>query len=214
MPENSSKLWLQSSLNKAAVRRVRDVIQSLGKSLPCRVTAVSGAIVKVAFEVNASPWTLPESTIPKAESNWVRMPTQVGDFGWTVPADVYLGGVSGLGGGTANLAKPGNLAALVFVPISNSSSPPDDQNAAQVMGPNGAIIRTLNGTSSVITNQSGTTITFGSVSLTVNAAGVTITVNGTAYTFGPADATFNGTTFMTHVHSGVTTGSGDTGGVV
>ena len=194
MPENSSKLWLQSSLNKAAVRRVRDVIQSLGKSLPCRVTAVSGAIVKVAFEVNASPWTLPEITIPKAESNWVRMPTQVGDFGWTVPADVYLGGVSGLGGGTANLAKPGNLAALVFVPISNLSSPPDDQNAAQIMGPNGAIIRTLDGNVSVVVNTTGITMKFGSKIVTLNASGLTI----------------DGILFGAHVHGGVTTGGSNT----
>src|SRR6185437_12230915 len=76
-----------------------------------------------AFEVTSSI-TLPNITIPKAESNWIRMPTQVGDKGWTVPADAYLGAISGLGGGTPTLSRPHNLAALVFVPVSNKNDPP------------------------------------------------------------------------------------------
>lgn len=199
MAEESSKLWLQSSLNRVAVRRVHDVVQSLGRRLPCRVTAVNGSIVTVAFEIQAAPWTLPEITIPKAESSWIRMPTQIGDLGWTETADAYLGGVSGLGGGIATTAPPANFGALVFVPISSANSPPIDQNAAQIQGPNGVILKTTTGTAcSVVLNTNGITMTFGSKVVTLNASGLTI----------------DGILFDAHVHGGVQTGGSNTTGPV
>lgn len=223
MDDNYGKLWLQKTTNQLAVTRAQQAIKSLGRALPCRVTAVSGAIVTVAFEVNAAPWNLPQISIPKAESPWIRMPTQVGDKGVTMPADVYLGGVSGLGGGVASMLQRGNLSALVFVPVSNSGSGPIDQNAAQIQGPNGAIIRTTTGTtSSIVTNDSGTTITFGTTTLTVNAAGITLTVGGQTFTWGETEAVStlpiqapdvilpNGAV-NEHYHPGVQTGSGNTG---
>ncbi|MDR6389237.1 hypothetical protein [Paraburkholderia phenoliruptrix] len=189
MSENYAKLWVQRSANQTAINRAQQAIENLGRALPCRVVKVSGAIVTVAFEVNAAPYTLPNITIPKAESPWIRMPTQVGDKGVTMPADAYLGGVSGLGGGVATLTRPGNLSALVFVPVSNSGSGPDDPNAAQVCGPNGAIIRTTTGTaSSIVTNDEGTTITFGATTLVINAAGITMTANGETFTWGGTQA--------------------------
>lgn len=189
MSENYAKLWVQRSANQTAINRAQQAIENLGRALPCRVVKVSGAIVTVAFEVNAAPYTLPNITIPKAESTWLRMPTQVGDKGVTMPADAYLGGVSGLGGGVATLTRPGNLSALVFVPVSNSGSGPDDPNAAQVCGPNGAIIRTTTGTaSSIVTNDEGTTITFGATTLVINAAGITMTANGQTFTWGGTQA--------------------------
>lgn len=189
MAENYGKLWLQKNSNQLAIARAKQAIKSLGRALPCRVVKVSGSIVTVAFEVNAAPWTLPDVTIPKAESNWVRMPTQVGDKGYTAPADAYLGGVSGLGGGTATMLQRGNMTSLVFTPISNSISGPIDQNAAQIQGPNGAIIRTTTGTtSSIVTNDAGTTITFGTTTLVVNASGITLTVGGQTFTWGGSTA--------------------------
>ena len=223
MAENYAKLWMQSTANQLAVNRATQAIQNTGRALPCRVVNVSGAIVTVAFEVQNSPQTLPQITIPKAESPWVRMPTQVGDRGVTMPSDAYLGGVSGLGGGTATLTPTGNLTALVFVPISNSGSPPIDQNAAQVQGPNGAIIRTTTGTtSSIVTNDSGTTITFGTTTLTVNASGITLTVGGQTFTWGGStaistlpiqapDVILPRGSVNNHVHTGVQTGTGNTG---
>jgi hypothetical protein len=207
MAENYAKLWVQQSTNQLAINRAQQAILNLGRALPCRVVAVSGAIVTVAFEVNAAPFTLPNITIPKAESNWIRMPTQVGDFGMTMPSDAYLGGVSGLGGGVATLSRPSNLSALVFVPVSNKNSPPIDQDAAQIQGPNGVINRTTSGIpSSVVTNTSGTTVTFGTntvvvneteialnfgptTSLVLNEAGITMTSNGQTFTWGGTAAT-------------------------
>lgn len=240
MADNYDKLWVQKSANQLAINRAQQAIQNLGRSLPCRVVGVNGAIVTVSFEVNAAPLTLKNITIPKAESPWIRMPTQVGDKGWTVPSDAYLSGVSGLGGGVANLTRPGNFSALVFVPISNAGSGPIDPNAAQVQGPNGVISRTTTGTTSeVVTNTSGTTVTFGSntvvmneteialnfgatTSLVLNASGIIMTFGGQTFTFNAttADSTLPITapdvilprgSVNGHVHPGVQTGTGDTG---
>lgn len=220
MPSQFPKLWIQRALNRNAINRVTDAIQVIGKALPCQVKAVNGAIVTVAFQVNSAPWPLPQITIPKAESNWIRMPTQVGDFGYTAPADVYLGGISGIGGGVADLAQPANLSSLVFVPVSNANSGPIDQNAAQIQGPNGAIVRTTQGTTSeIVTDQSGTTITFGTTSLTLTASGVVITVGGSTFTFDASNLTVpdvivpNGSV-NNHVHGGVQSGGSDTGGMI
>jgi hypothetical protein len=222
MADNYDKLWVQKSANQLAINRAQQAIANTGRALPCRVVAVNGSIVTVAFEINGAPQNLPNITIPKAESPWIRMPTQVGDKGVTMPADAYLGGVSGLGGGVATLTQRANLTALVFVPVSNASSGPIDPNAAQVQGPNGAIIKTTTGTTSeVVTNQTGTTITFGTVSLTVNASGVTITVGSETFAIGPTGA--SSTLDLTipdvivpngsvngHYHGGVQSGSSNT----
>lgn len=217
MADNYDKLWVQKSANQLAINRAQQAIENLGRALPCRVVKVSGAIVTVAFEVNAAPLTLKNITIPKAESLWIRMPTQVGDKGWTVPADAYLSGVSGLGGGVANLTRPGNFSALVFVPISNAGSGPIDQNAAQVQGPNGVINRTTTGTTSeVVTNTSGTTVTFGSntvvvnatetalaygsTSLVLNASGITMTFGASTIVFNGSGLSINGALYENHTH--------------
>lgn len=177
---NASKLWVQKTLNQAMIARAAAAIQSTGRALPCRVTAVNGATVTVSFQTNNAGYVLPRITIPKAESNWIRNPTQIGDAGITVPADTHIGIISGLGATIPNMAnKPGNLSALVFMPVSDSRSPPPDPDAALVSGPNGAIIKTTTGTaSSVVTNQSGTVVTFGTVTITVDASGVTINSGG------------------------------------
>lgn len=182
-----------------------------------------GAIVTVAFEVDASPWTLPQITIPKAESPWIRMPTQVGDFGYTQPADAYLGRISGLGGGTPSRKTTHNLSALVFVPVSNAGSPPIDLNAAQIQGPNGVINRTTQGTtSSVVTDQNGTMITFGTTTLVVNAAGIMLTAGGQTFTWAATgakstvpitapDVILPNGAVNEHWHPGVQTGPSNTG---
>ncbi|SDH09203.1 hypothetical protein SAMN05216466_10769 [Paraburkholderia phenazinium] len=223
MADNFAKLWLQKNQNQLAINRAAQEIQKQGRALPCRVTQVIGAVVTVEFEMDTAPWTLPPITIPKAESNWVRMPTQVGDFGYTAPADVYLGGISGLGKGIASFLRRGNLSNLVFTPVSNANSPPIDPNAAQVQGPNGAIIRTTTGpTSSIVTNSSGTTITFETTTLVINASGITLTVGGQTFTWGGTEAVStlpiqapdvilpNGAV-NGHYHPGVQTGTGNTG---
>lgn len=224
MSDNSfSKLWIQTRQNDLAIARATQEIKRQGRRLPCRVTEVIGAIVVVEFEADLSPWSLPPIKIPKAESPWIRMPTQVGDFGYTQPADVYLDAVSGLGSGGVDDIRTCNLSALVFVPVSSAKSGPIDPNAAQVQGPNGVIIRTTQGTvSSIVTNQSGTTITFGSTTLVVNAEGIVLTAGGQTFTWasGGANSTVPITTpdvilpngaVNEHTHPGVQTGNSNTG---
>lgn len=230
MANNSDKLWLQKRLNEGAIQRAREAIHQIGRALPCTVTSVSGAMVTVKFEVDSSPWTLPQITIPKAESNWVRMPTQVGDKGITVPADTYIGNISGTSSTIPKIdVRPANMAALVFMPVSNSHSPPPDQNAATVQGPNGAIIQTTTGTaSSITTDTSGTVVTYGSNTVTLNGsqasmifgassvvvtdAGITLSSNGSTIEINSGGVTINGIAFGSHVHSGVQPGTGTSGG--
>ncbi|QGZ66353.1 hypothetical protein [Paraburkholderia acidisoli] len=188
MSDDFSKLWLQGNLNQVAITRAQQAIKSLGRALPCRVTSVTGKIVTVEFQMDTTPWTLPPITIPKAESQWLTEPTQIGDEGMTMPADAYLGGISGLGGGNADFRQRGNLTALVFVPVGNKSFSPIDPNAAQIQGPNGTILRTTAGASSIVTNTDGTTITCESTTLVVNASGITLTVGGQTFTWGGTQA--------------------------
>ncbi|UWX68816.1 hypothetical protein [Burkholderia gladioli] len=207
MADNYAKLPLQDSLNRVAIGRAQQAIASTGNALPCRVTKVSGSIVTVAFEVTGT-WTLPPIKIPKAESPWIRMPTQVGDKGVTMPADVYLGGISGLGGGTADFRRRGNLSALVFVPVSNSGSPPDDPNAAQVCGPNGVIARTTQGAeSSAVVNQEGVTLTYGGASLALTSAGIVMSFGGRTIVLNADGLSIDGNSYENHTH-GYLPGSG------
>jgi hypothetical protein len=202
------KVWVQDSLNQVALNRVLDVINNRGKALPCSVVSVSGALVTVKFEINSSTITLPQITIPKAESQWIRMPTQVGDLGMTVASDAYLGGISGLGGGVATLEEPGNLSALIFVPVSNANKSPSNGNAAYLQGPDGAILQTTQGTpSSVTVNTSGITMTFGSTTFTINGSDITMTVGGKTVTLNNTGFTIDGILFDTHIHGGVTSGT-------
>ena len=130
--DNYATIPLQSSLDQLAIARAGEAIQKSGLALPCQVTAVDGSIVTVSFEVS-SQWTLPPVTIPKAESQWLRSPTQVGDFGVVQPASAALGGISGLGAGVANVPQEqGNLSNLVFVPVAALTFPTVPSN----VGPN------------------------------------------------------------------------------
>ena len=208
-----SKLWLQKTLNATAITRAEQAIKMQGKALPCRVVAVNGAIVTVSFQVNSAPYVLPRITIPKAESNWFRYPTQVGDLGITIPADVYIGIVSGLGATIPDInVRPANLSALVFLPVSNSNSAPQDQNAAIAQGPNGFIGQVVGGTSSVVANSTGVTLTFGSGTIVINSAGITMTSSGQTLALNSSGVMINGLSFGTHYHTGVTAGTANTGG--
>lgn len=194
--QDYDKLWFAQSVNQTAISRVSEAIGKLGAALPCSVAAVSGSFVTVKFEVDTAPWVLPEITIPKAEGPWVRSPTQVGDFGLTVPADAYLSQISGQGGGLPDLKRPGNLAALVWMPVASKSFSTVNTNAALVQGPEGAVIQTEDGSASVVVSKTGITMTFGGNVVTLDASGFTI----------------DGILFDTHVHGGVTTGSSSTTG--
>ena len=241
---SSSKLWAQDTLNRFAVRRALERIQSTGRALPCRVTAISGQIVTVSFEVSSDTWALPPVTIPVATSSYVFLPIQVGDKGITLPGDVSLGALSGLGTGTPVLGQnPSNLSSLVFVPVSNASwTPPQGADIITTQGPGGFSAQSVDGSVSVVGIKGGnlTATAFG-YTVVISSSGITLTaptvtidgnlvVSGTITGQGSGGAVMSGditTTgsitaggnvtagsidLETHVHTGVTTGSGNTGG--
>lgn len=207
MANNHDKLWVQTRSNQLAIQRAREAIHQLGRALPCRVVAVNGAMVTVAFEVDSTPWTLPQITIPKTESNWIRMPTQVGDLGITKPADVYIGNVSGVTTTIPSInVKPGNLSALVFEPVSNANSPPQDQDAAICQGPNGFVGQTTTGTSSsVTTDTTGTTVDFGGNTIKLDGTSANVTFGANTLVVDTSAITLTvGTTVLLVDASGVT----------
>lgn len=232
------KTPLAKSLSSFAEKKINDAFQLTGKGLPCSVVSVSGAIVTVKFEVQNIPFTLPHVTIPLFGPEYIRYPIKAGDKGAVIPFDAYLGGMSGLGGGVADLTQRANLSSLVFMPIGNAHWTTVDANAVVIYGPNGVVIRDT-GSGAVITltptgidckvggtefKMDGSTITATTTTFTINAP--TIMLNGqlaqgtgatsySAHLKGPltvdGDVTANGTSVHTHTHSGVTTGGGNTG---
>lgn len=134
MSDNHLKTPLAQSLQRFAHSRARDAIQLTGKSLPCSVTkVVSSGIVKVSFEVNAAPFTLPQVTVPIQYPKYIRYPITVGDLGLVIAADARLGGLTGLGSGVADLSTPANLAALSFVWLGSTKwSDPVEADALQL----------------------------------------------------------------------------------
>ena len=182
---NGQKRPLSRTLNEFVNSSISTANNKLGQILPCRVTAVNGAIVTVNFEIEAGNQTFAPVTCPIAESTYVRLPVQVGDFGICISADVRLGGISGLGLGKAPLGLPSNLGGLVFVPIGNKNWSAVDPNAVNINAPNGAVIRDTNNHATITLTPTQITIVRGSSNITINDSGITIdnpntgvTING------------------------------------
>lgn len=142
MTNNAQKTPYARAINQFAEQKVLDAIQTLGKALPCHVVAIAGSIVTVQFDITNTPFTLPNVTCPMFGPEYIRYPTQVGDLGVVISADCYIGGVSGLGGGVADLSLQSNLSTLIFFPIANANwSTTDNADALVLYGPDGVIIR-------------------------------------------------------------------------
>jgi hypothetical protein len=159
---NDDKLWTQPALYALAKAAALEAIQSQGGlALPCKVIALNPngpngqplgySFVQVQFEVNVpytkpdgtmGTYTLPPLVLPKAEGQWVRSSTQVGDLGVTQAVDTSHGGVSGMSSGVANTGvNYGNLSTLVFVPIANTNfGAPPDPDKVWANGPAGAVV--------------------------------------------------------------------------
>lgn len=135
------KLNFGSSMNRFAERKIEDALQKAGKVLPASVVKQDGNMITVAFELRDIPYVLPQVTVPLFGPQYIRYPMQPGDKGIVIPADTYLGGVSGQGGGIADLTPPANLSALVFLPISNTEWEPVDGQVVTIYGPEGVTIR-------------------------------------------------------------------------
>ena len=211
MADNSLKTPLGTSLNNIAIQRAADAIQLLGKALPASVTKVNGSIVTVKFELAQTvPFTLPEVTVPLFGPEYIRYPIQAangstpGTKGMVVPANAYLGGMSGLGGGIADLTQRGNLTALVFLPFGNTDwAAPDDPQAVCIYGPAGVILRDSGSKSVVKIDTDGISLAFGGFEITIDKDGITIGNN----------TTIDGKVFLQHEHQEVQSGTDNTGSV-
>lgn len=183
------KTPLNVSLDALTTRKGDDALQLKGKALPCTVVSAAGAIITVNFELN-SGFTLPHVTMPLFGPEYIRYPIQPGDKGLAIPADAYLGGMSGLGGGVASLDTPANLSAMVFLPIGNTAWAAVDPQAVTVYGPDGVVLRdTASNSTFVLTPTSITAI--GKNSVTVTAGGATLSLNAASGAWSLSGSTGN-----------------------
>lgn len=170
------KLNFGSSMNRFAEIKVEDALQKAGKVLPVSVVKQDGNMITVAFELRDIPYVLPQVTIPLFGPQYIRYPMQPGDKGIVIPADTYLGGVSGQGGGIADLTPPANLSALVFLPISNTEWEGVDGQVVTIYGPEGVTIRDAgSNTTFLLTPDSVTIATPGHFKVTVGSTIFTLT---------------------------------------
>lgn len=136
-----NKLNFASSMNRFTERKIENALQKSGKVLPASVVKQTGNMITVSFELRDIPYVLPQVTIPLFGPQYIRYPMQPGDKGIAIPADTYIGGVSGQGGGIADMTPPANLSALVFLPISNTEWQGVDGQVVTVYGPEGVTLR-------------------------------------------------------------------------
>ena len=233
MASNSQKTPLARALLKIGEKSAAQAVELLGRALPCSVTAVMGSIVTVNFELTNIPFTIPQTTMALAGPEYIRYPIQVGCKGVAFPADASLGGMNGLGVGTADLRKPGNLGALTFFPIGNKGwTAPESATQLELYGPDGVLLKNtakdfyiqITGSLVTISNKAGTVVatndgtkwdfkgpvTFeGPVTMDASLAILGgVTGNGGSINFGSTNLTTTGTMQASQVTAGSTTLTG------
>ncbi|HBX5493212.1 TPA: hypothetical protein MH446_14385 [Klebsiella pneumoniae] len=168
-----NKLNFASSMNRFTERKIENALQKSGKVLPASVVKQTGNMITVSFELRDIPYVLPQVTIPLFGPQYIRYPMQPGDKGIVIPADTYIGGVSGQGGGIADMTPPANLSALVFLPISNTEWQGVDGQVVTVYGPEGVTLRD---------SDSNTTFLLKPDSIAISTPdSFTVTVGGTVF---------------------------------
>jgi hypothetical protein len=134
MVDNSVNWPINYSIARHTNQKSNDFQQNMSKGIPCHITKIDKDMVTVAFDAQNGTWTVPTMKMPQAFGPNARDAPQVGDHGYASPSDYYLGGNSGLGGGTADFGPRGNLTALVFHPLSRTSNQQRDNNQYTVTG--------------------------------------------------------------------------------
>lgn len=212
---NEQKTPLARTLPLFAQRKAQDEIAKQGKALPGVVTAVSGQLVTVGFQVQGI--MLQPVQMPIFGAEYVRLPVQVGDKGVAFPADVYLGGISGMGQGTADTTLQGNLSTLVWFPIGNKAwtlPTGADANTLALYGHLALLLLdSFSANSSVKLTSTGITLAFGSGSIVMDASGITLTFGSHTIVLNSTGVVIDGKVFLLHDHSGVTVGTGISGPV-
>jgi len=213
----SKKLLYSQNLVGVIDNQIGEALQADGWELPCTVSAISadGLFVTVNFEISQGQESIPNITIPIAQSEYVRLPIQIGTVGITKKITADITYISGQQDGVSTLNSYGNLnTALCFMPISNKKLFPENANinALLLYGPEGVVIEDLNivgGTpvtnSRVTVSQTGVRMESGTSFIQINKDG-SIVIKGSSVTIMDKD-------FINHTHGGVSTGSSNTTGV-
>lgn len=210
---NEQKTPLSRTLPLLIEKEIRDWIERKGKAMPGHVASVSGAIVTVNFDVKGLQ--LPLVPMPLIGAEYIRWPVQVNDLGVCIPMDFGIGGVSGLGlAGATDSTRPGNLSALVWVPIGNKNwtqPPGSDANTLALYGHLASLLLdSLSGNSSIKLTATGITMAFGSGSITLDSTGVTIAFGGKSIVINSSGVTIDGILWDTHEHTNGTYVAGST----
>lgn len=173
MSDNSQKTPFARSLQRFTGNVARAATNLLAKCAPASVLEMSGPHAVVNFETTAN---LPgQVTMPILGSRSFRT-DHTGEQGYTPSGDYYMGGVSGLGGGVADLTQHGNLSTGAWAPVSNTNWPSIPGATTVVTGKaSGLILRDSEGNETVINlTTSGIVITTTQVTFNVP----TVTING------------------------------------
>ena len=171
----NQRLNFAKSMNNFAEEKIAEAMQLVGKVLPATIVRQSGKMVTVSFSLTNIPFTLPQVTIPLFGPQYVRYPMQPGDRGIVIPADTYIGGMSGLGGGVADLTQPANLSALVYLPISHT-----EWQVVTVYGPEGVTLRDSGSNTTFLLKPDSIAISTPD-SFTVTVGGTVISLIGTKW---------------------------------
>ncbi|EIY2678523.1 hypothetical protein MMK78_005413 [Raoultella planticola] len=175
-----NKLNFASSMNRFTERKIENALQKSGKVLPASVVKQTGNMITVSFELRDIPYVLPQVTIPLFGPQYIRYPMQPGDKGIVIPADTYIGGVSGQGGGIADMTPPANLSALVFLPISNTEWQGVDGQVVTVYGPEGVTLRDSGSNTTFLLKPDSIAISTPD-SFTVNVGGTVFSLTGSKW---------------------------------
>ena len=177
------KLNFAGNMNNFAANKIAQAQLMAGKVLPAAVVERNGNMVVIQVLLRNVPYVVPHLTVPLFGPEYIRYPMQPGDKGILIPADTYLGGISGLGGGTADLTPPANLSALTFLPISNTEWEGVDPNVLTMYGPEGVTLRDSgSNTTFLLTPDSITIVTPEQFKVTVGSTAFTLTGNSWALT--------------------------------
>lgn len=222
MSGNFQKTPFADSQNVFASRKAQDALAITGKALPASVAAIPTPgvpVVTVKFEVQDPVFTtLPNVTMPVLGSEYVRIPLQApngataGTQGVVIAADAYLGGVSGLGGGTASLVQRGNLSTLYFVPLGNKNWVAVNPNSTVIYGATGGgttIQDTVSPKSTITTTATG--IAEAAPQITMNASNgastfsmtnsaITLACGGHSIVINSTGVIIDGKVFLLHTH--------------
>jgi len=198
MADNTRKTPFAFNSQRQINGRIDRRLASLGQALPAHVIQNFNSIVQIAFDVTDPVFrNLPNVYVPLYGCEYIRYPIQPGCKGVVFAADVRIGITTGLGPHVYDFTQPGNLTSLYFMPMANTQwLTVPDANQVTIYGPDGCLIQTTSGSASI--NVKGGTIT-------MSAGGHTVAISS-------AGVVIDGIPFGTHYHTGVTTGSGNTGG--